>query len=133
MAPFQEFVSELLGDGVTLDQASQQALAEQSHDRVAAPGLEGVEGAVVAESTVAQEKVCVWMPLDQIPGACDRDDDARPSLRSEVSPHVLGKSLGGTLGEIEEKLSALSEDPAQDAGHREHEMAMRDGREDLPL
>jgi hypothetical protein len=37
------------------------------------------------------------------------------------------------LGEVEEKLATLSEDPAQEAGHGEDEMAMRDGREDLVL
>ena len=75
----------------------------------------------------------MWMPLDQVPGGGDRDDDAGPSVGSEVSSHVLGESLGGALREIEEKLTALSEDPAQQTGHREHEMAVRDGGEDLVL
>jgi hypothetical protein len=35
--------------------------------------------------------------------------------------------------EVEEKLPALSEDPAQQTGHGENEMTVRDGREDLVL
>jgi len=133
MAPFQELLSELWGDGVTLDQASQQALAEQSHDRFTVPGLEGVKGAVVGQSAVAQEEVCVWMPLDQVTACGDRDHEAGPSLGSEGSSHVLREGCGGALGEVEEKPPALSEDPAQEAGHGADEMTMRDGREDLVL
>jgi hypothetical protein len=119
MAPFQELVSELLGDGVTLDQASQKTLAEQLHDRFTVPVLEGVKSAVVGESAVAQEEVCVWMPLDQVTACGDRDHDPGPGLRSEVSSHVLGEGLRGTLGKVEQKLTALAEDPAQEAGHGE--------------
>ncbi len=126
-------MSELLGDGATLDEASQEALAEQVLDRFTVAGLEGVEGAVVGESPVAQEEVSMGMPLDQVTGCRDRDHDAGPSLGSEVSSHVLGKGCGRALGEVEEKLPALSEEPAQEAGHGEDEMTMGDGREDLVL
>ena len=80
-----------------LDEASQEALTEQFHDRFAVPGLEGVEAAVVGEGPVAQEEVSMWMPLDQVPGGGDRDDEAGPSVGSEVSSHVLGEGRGGAL------------------------------------
>ena len=118
---------------MTLDEASQQALTEQLHDRFAVPGLEGVEAVVAGERPVAQEEVSMWMPLDQVPGGGDRDDDAGSSVGSEVPSHVLGEGLGDALGEVKEELAALSEDPAQQTGHGEDEMAVRDGREDLVL
>ena len=71
------------------------------------------------------------MPLDQVPARGDRDHDTGPSVRTEVSSHVLGEGLGGALGEIEEQLSALSEDPAQETRHGDDDMTMRDGGEDL--
>jgi hypothetical protein len=37
------------------------------------------------------------------------------------------------LGEVEEKLPALAEDPPQEAGHGEDEVAMRNGFEHLLL
>jgi hypothetical protein len=97
MAPFQELLSEFWGDGMTLDEAGQEALAEQLHDRFAVPGLEGVKRPVVGEGAVARKDVSVGMPLDQVPGGGDRDDDAGSSVGSEVSSHVLGKGLGGAL------------------------------------
>jgi len=71
------------------------------------------------------------MPLDQAPRGGDGDHDAGPRLGCELSPHVLGEGLGGALREVEEQFPALSEDPAQEAGNGEDEMAMRDGGEDL--
>ena len=71
------------------------------------------------------------MPLDQAPRGGDGDHDAGPRPGSEIPSHVLGEGLGSTLREVEEQLPALSEDPAQQTGHGEDEMAVRDGREDL--
>jgi hypothetical protein len=73
------------------------------------------------------------MPLDQITGCGDRNHDAGPGLCSEVSSHGLGEGLGGALGEVEQKLPPLTEEPAQKARHGEDEMAMGDGREDFLL
>ena len=64
--------------------------------------------AIVREATVGHEEVSVRMPSD-----------------------VLDNGLGGTLGEVEEKLSTLAEDPAQEAGHGEDDMTMGNGREHL--
>ena len=133
MRPGHELAGELLRDRVSLDEARQQALAEQLHDRFAVPGREGMKGAIVREATVGQEKVSVRMPLDQVPGGGDGDDDSRPSVRADSSPHVLGDGLGGALGEVEQKLPPLAEDPAQEAGHGEDDMTMRDGLEHLLL
>jgi len=56
---------------VSLDQARQQALAEQFHDRVTVPGLERVKGTIVRERAVGQEKVTMKPPLQEIAGAGD--------------------------------------------------------------
>ena len=43
---------EFLGDRVSLDQARQQALAEQLHDRFAVPGREGMKRGIVREGVI---------------------------------------------------------------------------------
>jgi hypothetical protein len=57
----------------------------------------------------------------------------RQSGPSRLLTYVLGDGLGGALREIEEELSTLAEDPPQEAGHGEHDVAVRDGREHLLL
>jgi len=75
----------------------------------------------------------VRVPLDQVRGGGDGDDDTGPAVRAEAPPHVLGDGLGGALREVEEKLSALPEDPPQEARHGENDVAMGNGRENLLL
>jgi hypothetical protein len=104
---------------VSLDEARQKLLAEQLHERFAAPGQEGMKRAIVREATVGQEKVTVRMPMDQIAACGDGDDDAGPSVRADLSPDVLGCGLGGALGEVEQKLPPFAEDPPQEAWHGE--------------
>ena len=133
MSPGDELAREILRDRVPLDKAGEQALTEQLHHRFRVPVLEGVKGAVVGESPIGEEKVSVGMPLDQVSGGGDGDDDAGPAVWTESCPDVLGDGLGGALGEVEEKLPALPEDPPQEAGHGEDEVAMRNGREHLLL
>ena len=65
------------------------------------------------------------MSLDQVSGGSDGDDDAGPAVWAESCPDVLGDGLGGALGEVEEKLPAHPEDPPQEAGHGEDEVAMQ--------
>ncbi len=115
------------------DEADEQALAEQPHHRFTVPALEGVKGAVVGESPVGQQEVCVGMPLDQVPGGGDGDDYSGPSVRTELLAHLLGDGLGGALREVKEKLPTLPEDPPQEAGHGEDDVPMRNGREHLLL
>ena len=73
------------------------------------------------------------VPLGQISSGSDRDDDSRPAVWPEPSPDVLGDGLGGALGEIEQELTPLAEDSAQQARHGEDDMAMRNGREHFLL
>jgi hypothetical protein len=128
-----ELPREVLRDRVPLDEAGEQALAEQLHHRFSVPALEGVKGAVFGESPVGQQEMRVGMPLDQVSGGGDGDDDSGPSVRTELLAHVLGEALGGAVRELEEKLSTLAEDAAQQPWHGENDVPMRDGREDLLL
>jgi hypothetical protein len=133
MRPGDELAREVLRNRVPLDEAGEQALTEQLHRLFSVPALEGVKGAVVGESPVGQQEVCVWMPLDQVSGGGNGDDDTRPAVLAESSPDVLGEGLGGALGEVEEKLPTLPEDPPQETRHGEDDVAMGDGREHLLL
>jgi hypothetical protein len=69
-------VGEFLGDRVSLDQARQQALAEQLHHRVSVPRLERVKRTIVRERALGHEKVTMRMPLQKVAGAGDRGHDA---------------------------------------------------------
>jgi hypothetical protein len=42
-----------------------------------------VERAIVREAAVGREKVTVWMPIDQVSGGRDGDDDAGSSVRAD--------------------------------------------------
>ena len=99
--------SEILRDRVALDEASQKTLAEQLHHRVTVPRRERVKRAIVREGTVGHEDVSMRMPLQKVTRAGDRDHDARPRVRSDLSPHVLGEGLGAALRQVEQKLSPL--------------------------
>jgi len=133
MCPGDELARELLRDRVMLEEAGEQALAEQLHHPFSVPALQPVKGAVFAEASIRGQQVSVRVPLDQVRGGGDGDDDTGPAVRAEAPPHVLGDGLGGALREVEEKLSALPEDPPQEARHGENDVAMGNGRENLLL
>ena len=107
MLPSDELAREILRDRLPLDETGEQALTEQLHHRFRVPVLEGVKGAVVGESPIGEEKVSVGMPLDQVSGGGDGDDDTGPAVWAVSPPDILGDGLGGALGEVEEKLPAL--------------------------
>ena len=90
-----------------------------------------MKGAVVGEASIRGQQVSVRVPLDQVPGGGDGDDDSRPAVRAEPFSDVLGDGLGGALREVEEELPTLPEDAPQEAWHGEHDVAVRNGREHL--
>jgi hypothetical protein len=108
MLPSEELASKVLRDRVTLDESGEQAFAEEPHHRIAVPDREGLKSAILGKATVGQEEVSVRMPLDQISGGGNGDDDAGPSVRAELSAHVLSHGLRGTLREVEEELPTLA-------------------------
>ena len=59
MSPGDEFVREVLRDRVSLDEAGEQAFAEQLHHRFGVPSLKRVKGAVVGEGPIRTQQVCV--------------------------------------------------------------------------
>ena len=73
------------------------------------------------------------MPLDQVSGGGNGDDDSGPAVWAEPSADVLGDGLGGALRQVEEELPTLAEDAAQEARHGEDDVPMRNGREHLLL
>jgi hypothetical protein len=133
MGPGDELARELLRDRVALDEAGEQALADKLHHGIGVPALQPVKGAVFAEASIRGQQVCVRVPLGQVPGGRDGDDDSRPAVLAELFADVLGEGLGGALREVEEELSTLPEDAPQEAGHGEDKVAMRNGLEHLVL
>jgi hypothetical protein len=99
----------------------------------ASQDLERVERTIVREGAAGHEQVAVRMPLQEVAGGGDRDHDAGPRLRSELSLHVLGDGLRRALGEVEKKLATLAEDSAKQARHGEDDVTMRDWLEHFLL
>ena len=73
------------------------------------------------------------MPLQKVAARGDRHHHAGPSVRDDPCPHVLGEGLRAALREVGEKLSPLSEDPAQEMRHGEDDTTLRDGLEHFSL
>jgi hypothetical protein len=133
MGPGDELARELLRDRVALDETGEQALAEQLHDGMGVPALQGVEGAVSGEASIRGQQVSVRVPLGQIPRGRDGDDDSRPAVLAEPSADVLGDGLGGALREVHEELSSLPEDAPQKPRHGQDDVTVRNGFEHLLL
>jgi hypothetical protein len=60
-------------------------------------------------------QVPVRIPLDQVAGGSDGDDDSGPAGWAESSTDVLGDRLGGALREVEAALSTFAEDTPQES------------------
>jgi hypothetical protein len=133
MGPGDELAREVLRDRVALDEAGEQPFTEQLHHLFAIPALDGVKGAVAGEGPIGHEQVSMGVPLGQVSGGGDGDDDSRPAVSVEPSSDVLGDGFAGALRQIEEELSSLAEDAAQEARHGEDDVTMRNGLEHFLL
>ena len=107
----------------------QKPLAEEPHQRLSVPGRERVERSIVREGAVGHENVTMWMPLQKIAGAGDRDHDPGPCVGSHFPPHVLAERLRAAWREIEKKLAAPPEQRTQEPWHGQHDVPVRDGLE----
>jgi hypothetical protein len=92
MGPGDQLAREFLRDRVPFDETGEQALPEQLHHGIGVPALQAVKGAVFAEASIRRQQVSVRVPLDQVPGGGDGDDDTRTNLRIELSAHVLDEA-----------------------------------------
>jgi hypothetical protein len=80
---------------------------ETGRNRFALYRPQRLKRTIVRERAVGHEKVTMRMPLQKVTRAGDRDHDARPRVRSDLSSHVLGEGLGAALRQVEQKLSPL--------------------------
>ncbi len=97
LTPGEELLDQLPRNRVALDQASQEALAKEPHDLCPVPRLHLAEAPVRGKSAVRAQDVQVGMPLEEIPGGGDRDDDAGADILSQAYSGRLGHSLGSRL------------------------------------
>jgi hypothetical protein len=65
MGPGDELAREFLRDRVALDEAGEQALAEQLHHGIGVPALQPVKGAVFAEASIRGQQVSVRVPTSR--------------------------------------------------------------------
>ena len=126
-----------------LDQPRQETLAEEAHQPHAVPLRQRLPGAVRRLAAVGREQVDVGMPLKEIPGGGDRDDDAGAGVSAEAAADQLAHGLGGGAPELGEQLATPSQQRAQQPRDGQHDVAMGGpgehvlaqplGPEDLPL
>jgi len=116
---------------VLVDEACQNSLAEQPHQRFCVPRRQGMERPVAGEPAIGGQNVEVDIPLEHIAGGSDGDHDPGPRVGTQLAPHVLAERLRAGLGQIAKKLSPLPKDPTEQAWHGEDNVTMRDGLEHL--
>ena len=73
------------------------------------------------------------VPLQEISGCRDGDDDPGPDVLSEVPAYVLGQRLGARLTQIEQQLPALAERGPQQTWDRQYDMPVWERLQNLPL
>jgi hypothetical protein len=127
ISPDDELSRKVLRDRMSLDEAGEQALAEQLHHCFRVPALERVKNTVLGDGPIRGQATGPgprrWRWRRQF----------RASVRTELLAHVLGDGLGGAPRKVEQELAPLAEDPAQEAWHGEDDAPMRNGLEDLLL
>jgi hypothetical protein len=83
VSPGEQPLDELLGDGVAIEEAGEDSLAEQTHQERGVPLGQGDEFAVVCgEAAVAGEEVEVGVPLQAVSGGGHRDDETGTQVES---------------------------------------------------
>jgi hypothetical protein len=75
MSPGEQLPDELLGDGVAVEESSEDALAEQAHQERGVPSGQADEGAVCGEAAAGGEQVQVGVPLQEVSGGGDGNDE----------------------------------------------------------
>jgi hypothetical protein len=71
------------------------------------------------------------MPLGQIFGGSDGDQDPWPHGLAETLFHVCSQGSGGAAGEVPQQLPTAPEERTQEARDGHDDVAMGDGLEDL--
>lgn len=85
--PGQQLPHELFGDGLLGHQTVKEALSKQTHHSLAVPGRHGVERVVSGQASVGAQQMSMRMPLDQIAGGRDGDDEAGTDVLANTFTH----------------------------------------------
>jgi len=72
------------------------------------------------------------MPLDQISGGGDRDDDAGARVSTDSPADELACRLGGGPGELREQLTPSAKQGSEQPRDRQDKVAVRDLGQHLP-
>ncbi len=91
----------------------------------------GVQDPLRRLGAVGREQVEVWVPLDQVAGGGDRDDDARAGVLTEAPADELGHGLGGGPPQFGEQLAPSAEQRTQQPRDRQDDVAVGDLGEHL--
>jgi hypothetical protein len=129
--PGEELLHELERDGVSLDEPRQQTLPEEARQQRGVPFRQRLPGAGLRFPGVGGEEVEVGMPLDEIAGGGDGDDDAGAGLVAEAPADEFGDRLGGGAAELGEQLAPSAQERPQQPGDGQDDVAVRDRGEQL--
>jgi hypothetical protein len=83
MLPTEQLLDELGGDGMTIEEAGEDPLAEQSHQERGIPFRRREEAAVRGEAAVGGEQVVMRVPLQEVSGGGHRNDEAGAEVASD--------------------------------------------------
>jgi hypothetical protein len=133
MMPGEELVHEQFRDGLLGQEPVEQALSEELHDLFGIPSEQRAERPIRREAAGGREQVSMGMPLDEVAGGRDGDDEARPNLFTQALADGLGYGLRPREGQLVQQLAALAEERPQEARHGENDVTMRDGCEHFLL
>ena len=115
---------ELWRDGVILDQPRQETLAEQAHQPHAVPLRQRLPGAVRRPAPGGREQVDVGLPLKEVPGGSDGDDDAGARVIADSPADQLARGLGGRAPQLGEQLGPPSQQRAVQPRDGQHDVAV---------
>ena len=68
MPPAEQLLDELGGDGMAIEEAGEDPIAEKAHQERGVPFRQGEEAAVRGEAAVGGEQVEMGVPLQEVSG-----------------------------------------------------------------
>jgi hypothetical protein len=131
MSPGEEFADELLGDGMALEEAGEQLLAEQMHQQRGVRFRQREEATVRGEAAVGSERMEVRMPLQEISSGGDGDDETGADVSSRRAADEFHARLCASPGQLGQQIAPAAKQRPQQPRDGEHNVTMGHGSEQL--
>jgi hypothetical protein len=111
---------------MSVEEAGEDSVAEEAHQEGRVPFWEGLERTVRGEAAVGGEQVEMGVPLEEVPGGGDGDDEAGTGIGRNGTANELDRGLGAGTGQLGQEIAATAKERPQQAGNGQHHVAVRD-------